>query len=163
MRPGQRIVIITGGTAAGKSALARALIYELSEGWHLLQADDFVGPAEIERAGRGAWEPDGRIICRRMLNEAAASWVERVKVSLLIEGYFKEIGEIDRLLAAVGAPEGDPSAIILHLVVSEAEARRRRPWEVPLSAEVHPRALTFHSEGKRTAEVLDWARDVIRP
>ncbi len=98
-----------------------------------------------------------------MLNEAAASWVERVKVSLLVEGYFKEVGEVDCLLAAVGAPAGDERALILHLLVSEAEARRRRPWEVPRFAEVHPKALTLDSDGKSPAQVLAWARDIIGP
>ncbi len=96
-----------------------------------------------------------------MLNEAAASWVERAKVSLLVEGYFKEVGEVDRLLAAVGAPAGDERALIIHLLASEAEARRRRPYETPRFAEVHPRALTFDSDGKSPAQVLEWARGVI--
>lgn len=42
MRPGQRIVVISGGTASGKSVLARALIAGLDLNWQLLQADDFI-------------------------------------------------------------------------------------------------------------------------
>ena len=163
MRPGQRVVVISGGTASGKSALARALVHDLDESWHLLQADDFIGPADMERAGRGQWDPDGREICRRMLNEAAASWVERVKVSLVVEGFFKEAGEIDSLLAAVGVTAEDERALILHLLVSKDEARRRRPYEVPRSAEVHPRAMTFDSDGQSLAQGVKWARGVIRP
>jgi hypothetical protein len=163
MRPGQRIVVISGGTASGKSALARALIHGLDESWHLLQADDFIGPADKERAGRGQWDPDGRKICRRMLNEAAASWIERVKVSLVVEGFFKEAGEIDLLLAAVGVSAEDERALILHLLVSEGEARRRRSYEVPRSAEVHPRAITFDSDGMSLVQAVEWAREVIRP
>ncbi len=161
MRPGQRIVVISGGTASGKSALARALIAGLDLSWQLLQADDFIGPAFRELAGKGEWDPDGRKICRRMLNDAAASWVERVKVSLLVEGFFKEAGEIDRLLGAVGAPAGVGPSLILHILVSEAEARRRRPYEVPRFAEVHPKAITFDSDGKNPTQVLEWARGML--
>ncbi len=96
-----------------------------------------------------------------MLDEAAASWMERVKVSLLVEGFFKETGEIDRLLAAVGAPPGDERALILHLLVSEAEARRRRPYEAPRFAAIHPRAITFDTAEKSATQVLEWARGVI--
>ena len=163
MRPGQRIVVISGGTASGKSALARALIAGLDLSWQLLQADDFIGPADKERAGRGEWDPDGRRIARRMLNDAAAAWMERVKVSLLVEGFFKEAAEIDRLLGAVGMTTGDERALVLHILVSEAEARRRRPYEVPRFAEVHPRAISFDSDGKSPAQVLEWARGIISP
>ena len=163
MRPGQRIVVISGATASGKSTLARALYCTFDEHWHLLQADDFIGPADRERAGRGQWDPDGRRICRRMLNEAAASWVERVKVSLVVEGFFKEAEEIDCLLAAVGVRAEDEHALILHLLVSDVEACRRRPYEVPRPAEVHPRAITFDSDGKSLAQAVEWARGVIRP
>jgi hypothetical protein len=162
MKPGQRIVVISGDTASGKSSLARALIHDLDENWHLLQADDFIGPANRERAGQGQWDPDGRIICRRMLNDAAVWWVECKKVSLVVEGFFKEAGEIDHLLAAVGVPAEDDRALILHLLVSEGEAGQRRTKEVPRFAEVHPKAITFNSDGKSLAQAVEWAWGVIR-
>lgn len=161
LNPQLRVIVISGGTASGKSALARALIHDLDDSWHLLQTDDFIGPAIRELAERGSWDPDGRRICRRMLNDSAASWMQRVKVSLLVEGFFKETSEIDALLAAVGIPVDGERVCILHLLTSEQEACRRRPYEKPCTAEVHPRARLLNTDGMTAEEVLDWAGDVL--
>lgn len=161
--PNLKVVVISGGTASGKSALARALYNALDEHWHLLQADDFIGLAFKELAGRGTWEPDGRRICRRMLNESAKSWMERVKVALLVEGFFKEVREIDDLLAATGTSADQGSARILHLMVSEAEARRRRPYESHRAAEAHPRAMTISTDEQDLGRVLEWAKGALGP
>ena len=161
--PGLRVVVISGGTASGKSVLARALFFEMGDKWHLLQADDFIGPAQREMRVRAPWDPDGRVICHRMLNDAAKSWMERVKASLLIDGFFKQASEIDGLLAAAGTPVDSGGARILHLLVSESEARRRRPYETPRAAEVHPRAHSFDTDGKDQAHVLEWAKGLAGP
>ncbi len=161
--PNLRVIVISGGTASGKSALARALYFALDDEWHLLQGDDFIGPAFKELAGRGPWDPDGRMICRRMLNDAAKSWMERVRVSLLVEGFFKESREIDDILAATETSVDEGSARILHLVVSESEARRRRPYENPRTAEVHSRALTCDADEKDLDAAIAWATGALGP
>lgn len=159
--PNLKVVVISGDTASGKSALARALYSALDGRWHLLQADDFIGPAFKELANRGPWDPDGRRICRRMLYESARSWMERVRVALLVEGFFQEAREIDDLLESTGTSVDKGSARILHLAVSESEARRRRPYEEPRTAEVHPKATTCHTDANDAVRMFDWAREAL--
>jgi hypothetical protein len=151
-----RLVLVTGGPAAGKTTLCQRLYGGLSKQWRFVPLDNFIELA-LRSAGPGDW-PDKTI---RFGEICLDYWRKEKLYNVLVEGVIQDTGQVSRLCSAFGV--GWPSAEVRLLQLTrtfESHKRRRSAdagWAPPM-----PPGMTkddaFHNLEARVPALIEGAR-----
>lgn len=131
-----QVIVLNGGSSAGKSSIATCLQQQLDGTWLTLGIDDLIralshGPNDRGAGGTLVFRPDGSIEAGEKFRTAAASWYEglaaiaRSGTGVIVDDVFLDGGQSqDQLRAAV---EGLGVLWVgVHCDPSVAEARERQ-------------------------------------
>jgi hypothetical protein len=120
VEPRLRLIIITGGPAAGKTGLARSLYGLLPRDWRLVPLDNFIGPV-WKTMPETHWQPGSVLLGAECLNYNKS---EGQKV--LMEGLILKDDEVQLLCSFFGVDFPSDSVRLLQLVRSHDSATDRR-------------------------------------
>lgn len=160
------VIVLNGGSSAGKSSLAAVLQEELAGTWLTLGIDDLIhalsiGPTDTTAGGTLEFRPDGSILVREAFRRAAGAWYEgvaavaRAGTPVIVDEVFLDGGRAQARAAA--AFEGLVVVWVgVRCNVDVAEAREaERPER--FHGQARDQAMRVH-EGMRYDLVVDTTR-----
>ena len=136
-----RIVLITGGPAAGKTRLAQRLYGRLPKTWRFVSLDHFIEIALRNPAPKTDW-PERTV---QIAEVSLDYWRKEEVVNVLVEGVIQNEAQVRRLCKAFGVGWPSDQARLIQLERSFDTHRRRRSdksaWQPHLEGPARDHAL----------------------
>lgn len=141
INPSIRIILVTGGPAAGKTRLAQRLYGRLPKRWRLVSLDNFIEIALRNPAPKIDWPERAVQIAEVCLDY----WRKEAVVDVLVEGVIQNEGQVARLCKAFGQrwPSDQVRLIQLERTFDTHKRRRsdRAGWQPQLDGVAREHAL----------------------
>ncbi len=156
VNPAVRLVLVTGGPAAGKTVLCKRLYGGLPKHWRFVPLDNFIG-ISFRLQVPGDW-PDKTV----KLGEICLDYWRKEKLySLLVEGIIENADQVSRLCAAFGTRWPAPEVRLIQLTRSFETHKARREsdleWDPPMPAGM-TREEAYRSAETRVPPSISGAR-----
>jgi hypothetical protein len=131
VNPSVRLILVTGGPGAGKTALCRRLYGNLPKTWRFVPLDNFIELA-LRTPGTGDW-PDKTVSYAEVCFDY---WRKEKRYNLLAEGVVQNSDQVGRLCNAFGIVWPSDSVRLIQLTRTLATHKLRRAsdaeWDPPM-------------------------------
>jgi hypothetical protein len=132
VNPGVRLVLVTGGPGAGKTALTRRLYGGLPKNWRFVPLDNFIGLA-LANPKLGDW-PDATIAIAGVCLDY---WRKEKVYNLLVEGVIQSTDHVESLAKAFSLTWPSNAVRVIRLDRSFEAMKKRRAaeseWSPPMA------------------------------
>lgn len=159
INPSVRLILVTGGPGAGKTALSKRLYAALPKRWRFVPLDNFIG-LSFRINEPGDW-PEKTV---RLAEICLDYWRKEKRYDLLVEAVIQNVGHAARLCAAFGLAWPSDSVRLLQLTRTFETHKRRRAaeseWDPPLGPGM-TREDAFRNLEARVPTRIDGARVIV--